>query len=202
MLLVWSIFCKFGMTIATNYAMKNTIILILFSAFISVNSLAQEIKWVTLDEAIKLQKKEPKKIIMDAYTNWCGPCKMLDKNTFHNEDVVAYINENFYAVKFNAEGNETITYKSNTYDNPGYNPDNANKRNSPHRLASYLNVTAYPTLVFFDENGDFITPIVGYQTPQQLELYLKLFKDDHHKNMTTQEDFNEFYKAFKPEFKG
>ena len=41
-----------------------------------------KINWITIEEAIELQKTAPKKIIMDVYTNWCGPCKMLDKNTF------------------------------------------------------------------------------------------------------------------------
>lgn len=197
----WLNFCKFGTTIATNTIMKRTLFIMLFTLFIAVNSMAQEIKWVTLEEAIELQKKEPKKIIMDAYTNWCGPCKMLDKNTFHNSDVVDYINKHYYAVKFNAEGNAVITYKERTFDNPNYDPAKANRRNSPHRFASYMKISAYPTLVFFDENGEFITPIVGYQTPQQLELYLKLFKNDDHKGMDTQEKFNEYYRAFKPQFK-
>ena len=181
--------------------MRKSIILLLLTVFIVANNEAQEINWVTLEEAIELQKDNPKKIMMDVYTSWCGPCKMLDRNTFQNSDVAAYVNENYYAVKFNGEGNETITYKEKTFDNPRFDPAKANKRNSAHKLTSYLKVSAYPTIVFFDEKGDFITPIVGYQKPQQLELYLKMFKDDHHKNMASQEDFNEFYKAFKPEFK-
>ena len=64
-----------------------------------------------------------------------------------------------------------------------------------------MKVNAYPTLVFFDEKGDFITPIKGFQTPQQLELYLKLFKTDKYKEMTNQAKFNAFHQAFKPEFK-
>ena len=56
----------------------------------------------------------PKKIFIDAYTVWCAPCKMLDKNTFANKDVANYINKNYYAVKFNAEGNETIKFDGKT----------------------------------------------------------------------------------------
>ena len=75
-----------------------------FAVLTSAISIAQEINWVTLEKAIELQKKTPKKIMMDVYTSWCGPCKMLDKNTFQNADVVKYVNANYYAVKFNAEG--------------------------------------------------------------------------------------------------
>ena len=160
-----------------------------------------KINWVTIEEALQMQKKAPKKIIMDVYTVWCGPCKMLDKNTFQNQDVASYINEHYYAVKFNAEGDSSVTYKDKTFSNPNYDATKANRRNSAHEFSRYLNVNAYPTMVFFDEKGDYITPVTGYLKPKQLEIYLKLFKSDKYKEMKTQEQFNEYYKAFKPTFK-
>ncbi len=163
---------------------------------------AQEIKWLTLEEAIALQKETPKKIMMDIYTNWCGPCKMLDKNTFQNKEVAAYVNENYYAVKLNGEGNDVVKYKDKSYGNPNYDPSKANSRNSPHELARYFQINAYPTVMFFDEEAEVITPLRGYQTPTQLELYLKMFKNDDHKNIKTQDEFNAYYEAFKPEFQG
>lgn len=180
--------------------MKKILLMTMIFGSISFNAVAQEINWVTLDEALALQKKTPKKIMMDVYTNWCGPCKMLDKNTFHNKDVVEYVNKHYYAVKFNGEGNEVVTYDNKTFDNPNYNPANANKRNAAHLLTRYLQVSAYPTIVFFDENGELIAPIRGYQNPQGLELYLKMFKKDDHKAMDTQDKFSDYAKAFKPEF--
>ncbi len=62
-------------------------------------------------------------------------------------------------------------------------------------------MNAYPTMVFFDADANYITPITGYLKPKQLEVYLKLFQSDKHKEMTSQEHFNEYYKSFKPEFK-
>ncbi|WP_299105191.1 thioredoxin fold domain-containing protein [uncultured Winogradskyella sp.] len=178
---------------------KITLGLIAIFAF-SISAIAQDINWVTMEEALELQKKEPKKIFMDVYTNWCGPCKMLDKNTFHNKDVAAYVNEHFYAVKFNAEGNEEITYKDNTYTNPNYDASKANSRNGAHEFSRYLQIKAYPTMVFFDEEGNVIAPIQGYLKPQQLELYLKIFETDKYKEMTTQEQFSEYVKSFEAEF--
>ncbi|WP_111307994.1 thioredoxin family protein [Confluentibacter sediminis] len=180
--------------------MKYIKYIFLFIVLISVKGQAQEIKWMSLGEAMALQKENPKKIMMDVYTNWCGPCKMLDKNTFHNKDVVDYVNKNYYAVKFNGEGNDVIEFNGNTFKNPGYDASRANSRNSAHQLASYLQISAYPTIVFFDEKAGVIAPIRGYQTPPQLELYLKLFKDDAHKTIDTQEKFNAYYKAFSPQF--
>lgn len=182
--------------------MKRVLYLMVAFCFITTNVVAQEINWVTLNEAIELQKTTPKKIMMDVYTNWCGPCKMLDKNTFHNVDVVKYVNDNYYAVKFNGEGNDEVSLNGNTFTNPKYNPANANRRNAAHQLTGYLQVSAYPTIVFFDEKGGVIAPIRGYQTPPQLELYLKMFKQDDHKGIDTQEKFSAYAKAFKPQFKG
>jgi len=176
------------------------ITLLVFILAVTFSVTAQDINWVTFEEAVALQKKNPKKIMMDVYTNWCGPCKMLDRNTFKNIDVVDYVNKHYYAVKFNAEGNDTVTYKDQEFTNPNYDASKANRRNSAHEFARFLQVRAFPTIAFFDEELKMIAPIRGYQKPQQLELYLKLFKDDDYKEMTTQESFNAYYKAFKPTF--
>ena len=121
--------------------------LIVTITLFSFSLSAQEINWLSFEEAVEAQKVSPKKIFVDAYTVWCGPCKMLDKNTFQNKDVAAYINENYYAVKFNAEGNETINFKGNTFTNPNFDP-NKSGRNSSHQLSGYFGIRAYPTLYF------------------------------------------------------
>ena len=177
-------------------------ILLFTVLLISFSINAQEINWVSLEDAVELQKKNPKKIMIDMYTVWCGPCRMLDKNTFQNPDVANYINMYYYAVKFNAEGNDNVAYQGKTFSNPNYKPELAKRRNSPHELTRFFKVSAYPSMVFIDEDFKHLTTLRGYQNPQQLELYLKLFKEDHHKAMDSQDKFNDYYKAFKPEFKG
>lgn len=169
--------------------------------FLSMSMMnAQEIKWMTMNEALEAQKKEPKKIFMDAYTSWCGPCKMLDKNTFSHEALAAYVNKNYYPVKFNAEGTEEIVYKGQTFNNPNHDP-NRKGRNSQHLFASALKITAYPSLVFFDEKGDFIAPVKGYRTPAQLEIYLKLFAKNDYKKLNSQEAWLEYEQKFEGSFK-
>jgi len=183
--------------------MKKLLFTLLITVFVTTFSTAQDkINWMTFEEALALQKKIPKKIMMDVYTVWCGPCKMLDKNTFHNKDLADYVNKNYYAVKFNAQGKDPIVYKDKTFSNPNYDPAKAHRRNGNHQLSRYLKIRAFPTIMFFDEEANVISPIQGYKTPQQLELFLKMFKEDKNKNMKTQEDFNVYYEAFKPEFKG
>jgi len=172
------------------------------SAIITSNAQKAEINWMSLEDAVAAQAKEPRKIMMDMYTAWCGPCKLLDRNTFQNTDVANYVNANYYAVKFNAEGNEVVSFKDKTFTNPSYDPAKAKRRNSGHQLAAYFRVQAYPTIVFLDEKGDLITPIKGYHAPNQLEIFLKLFATDKYKEVTTQEQFQQYQKDFKPEFKG
>ena len=177
--------------------------MMLFVVLISSAALAQKqkINWMSLEEALSAQVNEPRKIIMDVYTTWCGPCKMLDKNTFQNADVVSYVNQNYYAVKFNAEGEEVVKYKNLEFTNPQFDP-NRQGRNAQHELAQALKITAYPTIVFFNENGDTLLPIPGYKTPSQLELYLKLFYNDDHEKISSQEDWDNYQKEFVFQFKG
>jgi thioredoxin-related protein len=177
-----------------------TYILVVVLLLGTTTLFAQSINWVSMDEALAMQQKAPKKILIDMYTSWCGPCKMLDRNTFTNKDLIAYVNKHYYAVKFNAEGNEVVNFKDQKFTNPNYNPEMAKRRNSSHQFTRYLGVRAYPTMVYLGLNAEVIAPIPGYQTAQQMELYLKLFKDDAYKQMNTQEAFNNYYQTFVPSF--
>ena len=55
--------------------MRFFLFIILLFGFTS--TIAQEIQWMSLNEALEAQKKEPKKIFIDVYTVWCGPCKAI-----------------------------------------------------------------------------------------------------------------------------
>ncbi len=171
--------------------------LVLSSALFAQTS---KVNWMTIEEATAAQKKEPRKILIDVYTTWCGPCKMMDSNTFTNADVVSFINKNFYAVKFNAESGTDVQFKGTTYKNPSFDP-NARGRNGVHEFSRALRVSAYPTIVYLDENLEMIAPIKGYQSPQQIELYLKFFSSNTYKTVTSQEDWEAWQKNFVPSFK-
>lgn len=179
--------------------MKQTLLVALFIVLVLPLYAQDEIRWMSMNGALEAQKKVPKKIIMDVYTSWCGPCKLLDKNTFGNKDVIKFVNNNYYPVKFNAEGTESITYQDFTYTNPNYQ-EGRKGRNSQHLLANALKISGYPTIVFFKENGDLIQPIVGYKTPEQIEIFLKMIANDDYLKLTTGEAWQEYQKNFKGEF--
>lgn len=143
------------------------LLLALFVALGTFAVQAQEIKWMSMDEALAAQKKKAKPIFMDVYTDWCGPCKMLDKNTFQDKAVADYINANYYPVKFNAEGNTEFSFMGKKFANPKYIP-NRKGRNATHEFASFLSISAYPSMVVLNPKGEVENTIVGYHQPDQL----------------------------------
>ncbi len=149
-----------------------------------------EIKWVSVSDLAALQAKEPRKVLIDVYTSWCGPCKMMYNNTFHDPAIVKYVNENYYAVKFNAEGNEVVNFKGYQWSNPGYDPAKANSRNSTHDLtmaiAPVQTRIAYPTIVYLDEQLNILAPLQGYFPPAQELPVLTYFKENKHKEIDLQ----------------
>lgn len=151
--------------------MKN-ILLILFVFLGSVTLQAQEIRWMSLEEALAKQKRAPKPIFMEVYTDWYAPCKMLDKDTFQDPEVIEFVNRNYYPVKFNAEGNSQVTFKGSSFNNPGYDP-NRKGRNSAHELTNYLRVQGYPSMYILDKNGDIQEQITGYKTHEELLRILR-----------------------------
>ena len=163
---------------------------------LSANVYSQQINWISINELEGVLKTNEKNIIIDIYTNWCGPCKLMEKNTFQNKYISKFINENYHAVKFNAEGNETVTFTEKVFQNPNFDVKRVNTRNATHEFTRFLGVSAYPTTIFLDKDMSLITPVRGYLIPKQLEIYLELFKNDQYKKITSQLDFDNFIKSF------
>ena len=168
-------------------------------SFANAQMKDSKINWMTIEEAQEAMKKEPKKVMIDVYTSWCGPCKMLDKNTFSNSDLAAYVNEHYYAVKFNAESPEDVVFKGQTFSNPNYVP-NKPGRNGVNEFSRALQVSAYPTVVFLDEELNMLMPLRGYRTPQQMEVFLKVFGSDKYKDFQSSEEWESYQKSFQPTF--
>src|SRR4249920_756491 len=67
---------------------------------IATVSWAQEshegpVKWMSFEQAVEKSKTEKRKIFIDVYTDWCGWCKVMDKNTFSEAQVAKILNEKF-----------------------------------------------------------------------------------------------------------
>lgn len=163
----------------TNVPKSANIILFLFAALMANIVSAQEVTWLSWSEAAELATtdKNPKKIFVDVYTDWCGWCKKMDKDTFQNTEVAAYMEANFYMVKLDGEGKEPIEYKGKTFN---FVPSG---RKGYHEFAAALmgGKLSYPTTIFLDEEMNMLSPVPGYQKPGPFLNIAKYFGDDIYK---------------------
>ena len=151
--------------------MKKLLIAFLITISLPFFGNAQKIKWMTFEEAVKLNETAPKKIFIDVFTDWCGWCKKMDQTTFLNKEVIDYMNENYYAVKLDAEMNDTIVFGGYTFINQGGN----NGRKGTHQLAQALlkGRLSYPSYVFMNEKNQLLTVAPGYMEANDLMPVLK-----------------------------
>ena len=159
-------------------------LIIVFVGFSLVSSYGQsKVNWMSWEEAIEKNRDEKRKIMVDVYTTWCSWCKKMENSTFQVDFIADYINDNFYAVKFNAEFKEDILYKGNTYKHVG-----GFGRRTYHELAAELmnGRLSYPTIVFLDENSDVIQPIPGFQDARTFEMIAVYFAENYYQSIPWQ----------------
>lgn len=164
--------------------MKKTILLFTTLLF-TFTTQAQEIEWLSWSEAVEKANtdKNPKKLFVDVYTDWCGWCKKMDKDTFNNPKVVSYMMEHFYMIKMDAEGKEEIVYKNKTFK---YIPQG---KRGYHELAAALlqGKMSFPTVIFLNAKQEILSPVPGYQKPDGFLKIAKYFGDDIYKDKKWQE---------------
>ncbi|MFT3936085.1 MAG: thioredoxin family protein [Chitinophagaceae bacterium] len=151
---------------------------------------AEKLKWMTLKEAQEAMKQQKRPILIDLYTDWCGWCKVMDKKTYTNAKVIAYLQQNFYPVKLNAETRETVSWNEKAY--------NYNSQNRTNDFAIYLTYgrLSYPTTVILPTDNSGPQPVPGYLEPKDLELIVRYFGDGKY----GKQPFAEYQQAFKSEW--
>jgi thioredoxin-related protein len=130
--------------------MKRTLF-ILIAVLISAGHLkAQPVNFIQgkWDDAKVKALSENKYLFIDCFTEWCGWCKTLDKNTFSNPKVGEVMNKNFVAVKIDMEKDYGIN------------------------LSMKYRVNAFPTALIFDYKGNLVYRILGYADPDKYLNYL------------------------------
>jgi len=160
-------------------------ILIIGLAVLGLNAaVSQEnVKWYSIEEAIQLATVEPRVLVIDVFTDWCGWCKRMDATTFSDPAVAEILNKHFYPVKLNAEGKEDIVIGERTFKFVD------NGRRGYHEIAAIITKgrLSYPTISYVDDQGKVLEAAPGYKTADQFKVYLSYYADEAYKTKTFQE---------------
>jgi thioredoxin-related protein len=144
--------------------MKKTVVLLALFLQTSWLMAQDKINWYSFEEVVKLTEENPKMILIDVYTDWCGWCKKMDKDTFTKKVVVDYVNENFYAVKLNAEDKKKkFSFRGQEY--------------SEETMARAMRVSSYPNFVIMDAAMENITQLPGYREADDFVAALNKLMD-------------------------
>ncbi|SHM86387.1 Thioredoxin-related protein [Cyclobacterium lianum] len=132
--------------------MQKLLGIVLLALLLPFNLVAQEerINWYSFEEVIDKAAEQPKMILVDVYTDWCGWCKKMDKETFTDQNVIDYVNQNFYAVKLNAEDAKSkFEFRGKEY--------------TEEEMARAMRVRSFPNFVIMDAAMENITQLPGYR---------------------------------------
>ena len=156
----------------------------------------EKVKWYSITEAIELNKQEPRMMVVDVFTDWCGWCKRMDANTFSNPVVAEYMNKYFYPVKMNAEGKEDITIGDKTYKFV----DNGSR--GYHELAAAIlqGRMSYPSIAYLNSELKIVQVVPGYKNASQFEKYLAFFNQKAYETQTFMQFAENFEGKIPPEY--
>jgi thioredoxin-related protein len=135
----------------------------------------ESIEWKSITQALDAAPKEGKLIVLDVYTDWCGWCKRMDRDTYADSSVAAYLNSRFVASKMNPEKSGKLTYDGKEY--------------SQADFSQALGIRGYPATVFFNEKGEVLTVVPGYIAAKEFLPMLKYFGEGVYQKGTSYEDY-------------
>lgn len=120
--------------------------------------------WTTPATAFSDAPGAGKKIVLDVYTDWCGWCKRMDRDTYADSAVSSYMGAHYLAAKMNPEKEGSLTYDGQQVTHADF--------------ARGLGIRGYPATAFFNEKGELLTMVSGYMKPKEFMRVLRYFGDD------------------------
>ncbi len=141
------------------------------------------VEWLSMEEALTKQEKNPKPIFLDIYANWKNTSTIMLVSTYADDTIASILNKEFYPVRFEATTRDTMILKGTTFTNPAKTKEDVKL----HEFASTLLLSnkkpfRFPTLVFFDEKiGKPITFYQEFWGKKSLEALLRYYSSGAYK---------------------
>jgi thioredoxin-related protein len=117
----------------------------------------EKLDWLAFDAATEQAKKENKHLIVDIYTSWCGWCRVMERQTYGNPEVAAYLKSNFILAKVNGESSSTLHWKGQAM--------------SERQFAKTVGVTGYPSTFFMKPDAELLGGVPGYIKSPDFMIY-------------------------------
>ena len=137
----------------------------LFSCLLS----QAQVNWLSFEQLDSALNANPKPVFIEFYTDWCTYCKKMEQEVFTYREVVNELNSSFYAVRFDAENEDTITFEGIEY----VKDQNASFHQLAIALASQNGQFTPPALIFLDEDFKVKTRVFSYQSKKNLLIKLR-----------------------------
>lgn len=140
-------------------------------------------EWQPMDEAIAEADADGKVLLMHGFAKWCGWCARLDQDVYTDDNVQAYLAENFEVTRVDIENRDVIDFFE--------------YRLPTAWLASGLGITSTPTTVFVDaDTGEIITRLPGYADRETFLYALRYVREGVYETASFQ-DFVDAEEALK-----
>lgn len=148
------------------------IVLFLFSSLAVAQD--KDINWLSFEELEMQLIKEPKKVIVEFYADWCVYCKKMEQSVFSKSEIKALLAKDYYAVRFNVETNDTIVFGGKTF----VNKNSGKRRLAYHEIPELLagrekKSLELPATVILDENFQITNRYYRYIPPKEMLSILK-----------------------------
>ena len=120
--------------------------------------------WQAFAQTVAEAQADGDLVLIHAYAVWCGPCRMIDAQTYTDDSVQAFLDEHYEVTRLDIESPEEIDFYGGTV--------------SMRELAAALGVTSTPTTVFFTADGQYINKAPGFWPPDKFLLLLRYMEEE------------------------
>ena len=134
----------------------------LASPVLAVEKKKSKVHWMSYATALEKAKKNPKLIFVDLYADWCVPCRIMEANVYSDPTVASLLNSRFYAVKLNADSQDTISC-------------DGERKNVKDCMTQVWELSVLPSFVLLAPKGLSILTVSDSMSPEEMQSLLFKF---------------------------